>query len=153
LSNKNRGILFQSLLQEVRRFIANAVLFNDHLADQLGLNGTDYQVLNLLDLHGAAKPGELARLTGLTTGGVTVALDRLEKGGFVRRERNPEDRRSVIVRPVLAKRPKIFECYKPVIAAMKKVVSAYDADDLTTIVNFFVRANASRAKTDEPPAR
>jgi DNA-binding MarR family transcriptional regulator len=76
---------------EVRRFIANTVLFNQRLADALGINATDYQVLNVLDLRGSARPGELAKLTGLTTGGVTVVLDRLERAGFVRRERNPNE--------------------------------------------------------------
>ncbi len=144
MSNGKREAIFRSLLQEIRRFLANAILFNQHLADELGVNATDYQVLNLLDLHGFAKPGELARLTGLTTGGVTVALDRLEKAGFVRRERNPADRRSVIIRPVVGKMRKIVELYKPVITAMQKVVSAYDLDDLTTITEFFRRANSSR---------
>ena len=148
MSNGKREEIFRSLLREVRRFIANAVLFNQHLADELGVNATDYQVLNLVDLRGFAKPGELARLTGLTTGGVTVAIDRLEKAGFVRRERNPADRRSVIVRPVAGKMRKVFELYKPVIGAMQKVVSAYDLDDLATITEFFRRANSSRGALD-----
>lgn len=144
MSNAKREQTFWSLMQEVRRFIASAVLSNQHLADKLGVNATDYQVLNLLDLRGSAKPGELSRLTGLTTGGVTVALDRLEKTGFVRRERNPDDRRSVIVRPVSAKMRKIFVLYRPVISAMHKVASAYNLTDLATITQFISRANASR---------
>ena len=137
------------LIQDVRRFIANAVLFNQHLADKLGINATDYQVLNLLDLHGSAKPGELARLTGMTTGGITMALDRLEKSGFVRRERNPDDRRSVIIRPVPAKMRKVFELYKPIIAGMEQLVSSCDSKDLAAITAFFSRANASRERLDD----
>ena len=148
MSNLKREEIFRSLLQQIRRFIANAILFNQHLADELGVNATDYQLLNLLDLNGSAKPGELARLTGLTTGGVTVAIDRLQKAGFVRRERNPVDRRSVIVRAVEGKKRKIFERYRPVIAAMQKVASAYDSDDLATITEFFTRANSSRQSPD-----
>jgi DNA-binding MarR family transcriptional regulator len=33
----------------------------------------------------------------VTTGAMTNVLDRLEKAGFIRRVKNPEDRRSVIV--------------------------------------------------------
>ena len=149
LSKEKRERIFQSLLKEMRRFIASAVLFNQHLADKLGINATDYQVLNLLDLLGSAKPGDLARLTGLTTGGVTVALDRLEKGGFLRRERNPHDRRSVIVRPNPAKMQKISELYKPIVAGMQRVVLAYDLDELTTIDDFFQRANSFRNVSDQ----
>ena len=51
-------------------------------------------------LNGSAmKPGELGRSCGLSSGGVTVVLDRLEKAGYIRRDANPDDRRSVIVRP------------------------------------------------------
>lgn len=135
----------------MRRFIANAVLFNDQVAQQLGVNSTDYQVLNLLDLRGSAKPGELARLTGLTTSGITLSLDRLESRGFLRRERNPKDRRSVIVRPVPAKMHKIVQLYKPVIAAMQSLTSAYGLDDLAVIEDFFRRANASRASSEGVP--
>lgn len=152
MSKPNREKAFQSLLQEMRRFIANAVLFNDQLAQQLGVNSTDYQVLNLLDLRGSAKPGELARLTGLTTGGITLALDRLETAEFARRERNPHDRRSVIVRPVPAKMHKISQLYKPVIAAMQSIAAGYSSDDLGVIADFFGRANASRAKAEGFPA-
>src|SRR5581483_3030688 len=133
VSNQNREKTFASLIHDIRRFIANAILFNQHLADKLGLNATDYQVLNLLDLHGSAKPGELARLTGMTTGGVTMALDRLEKAGFVRRERNLDDRRSVIVRPVPAKMRKLVELYKPIIVGMEQLAASYNSEDLATI--------------------
>jgi DNA-binding MarR family transcriptional regulator len=62
-------------------------------------NGTSFTIcsIGVLDLLGPSTPGKLAECTGLTTGGVTVMLDRLEKAGFVKRERNPNDRRSVLV--------------------------------------------------------
>ena len=53
--------LMESLNREVRRFIANAILFNLKVAGEVGLNGTDMQCLNLLELQGSATPGELAR--------------------------------------------------------------------------------------------
>jgi MarR family transcriptional regulator, organic hydroperoxide resistance regulator len=144
MSNRKRTELFQSLLHEIRRFIASAVLFNQQLADKLGVNATDYQVLNLLDLRGDATPGKLAQLTGLTTGGITVALDRLEKAGFIKRERNPNDRRSLIIHAVPAKMRQIFPFYKPVIEVMDQVISVYDDRQLGTLVGFFQRANNSR---------
>ncbi|HUA60289.1 MAG TPA: MarR family transcriptional regulator, partial [Verrucomicrobiae bacterium] len=76
----------QSLEIEVRKFIAGAILFNEKVAALAGLNSTDLQFMNLLELGVARTPGDLARWSGLTTGGVTVALDRLEKGGYIRRE-------------------------------------------------------------------
>ena len=43
-------------------------------------------------------PSRLAELSGLTSGAVTGVLDRLERAGFVRRESDPTDRRSLLVR-------------------------------------------------------
>ncbi len=44
--------------------------------------------------------GQFAELMGLTTGAITGMIDRLEKAGLVRRERDPQDGRQAIVRIV-----------------------------------------------------
>lgn len=82
----------------MREFMARAVLFQDAVAKWGGLNGTDLQCASLLMSEGPATPGELAERTGLTAGGaITTAIDRLERAGFVTRDRDPNDRRRVIV--------------------------------------------------------
>lgn len=80
------------------RFIASVVLNNHAVSQELGLGPTDSQFMTLLDVHGALTPGRLAELTGLTSGTVTGVVDRLEKAGFVERDRDAGDRRKVIVR-------------------------------------------------------
>ncbi|MHA7270268.1 MarR family transcriptional regulator [Arthrobacter sp. HLT1-20] len=73
--------------------MARAVLFQDAVAKWGGLNSTDLQCASLLMSRGPATPGELAELTGLTSGGaITTAIDRLEREGFVARLRDPNDR-------------------------------------------------------------
>lgn len=54
------------------------------------------QTLHMLQLYGPSTPSRLAEWTGLSSGGVTVALDRLERAGYIKRERNPADRRSLL---------------------------------------------------------
>jgi DNA-binding MarR family transcriptional regulator len=91
----------------LQRLIAQAVLSNHEIAQRLGLGSSDSQFLTLLQVHGPLTPGELARLSRLTTGTVTGVLDRLEGNGFVRRERDATDRRKVVVvldRAALAER-------------------------------------------------
>lgn len=58
---------------------------------------TDHKYVDILFRHGAMTAGELAEHAGLTTGAVTGVIDRLEKAGLVRRERDPADRRKVVV--------------------------------------------------------
>ncbi|WP_146845803.1 MarR family winged helix-turn-helix transcriptional regulator [Cellulomonas terrae] len=82
----------------MRDFMANAVLFQDAVARTGGLNSTDLQAVGLLMSHGPATPGELAERTGLSAGGaITAVIDRLEKAGYVSRQRDQADRRRVIV--------------------------------------------------------
>ncbi len=73
---------------------------HDETLDQLGLNVTDWHVLTALRWAGEPyrrKAGELARRADLTSGAMTSRLDALEKEGLVRRLRDPDDRRSVLV--------------------------------------------------------
>ena len=82
----------------MRDFMANAVLFQDAVARTGGLNSTDLQAVGLLMSQGPATPGELAERTGLSAGGaITAVIDRLEKAGYVTRQRDQADRRRVIV--------------------------------------------------------
>jgi DNA-binding MarR family transcriptional regulator len=136
-----RRALRESLVRETRHFLAEAILFNQQLADRLGINPIDYQVLNLLDLFGPATPGDLAQLTGLSSGGMTVVIDRLEHGHYIERVRNPRDRRSVIVRFATGPKRRLAALYKPVLALMDTVLAAYDLEQLGVINDFFMRSN------------
>ncbi|MEV0171016.1 MarR family transcriptional regulator [Streptomyces sp. NPDC050803] len=84
-----------------RRYMASYALFNQAVADHLGLHPTDLQCLNLLTLEGGpVTTGRIAELTGLTTGSATRLVDRLERAGYVVRERDAADRRRVLVATV-----------------------------------------------------
>lgn len=86
---------------ESRRYLAAYVLFNQAVADRLGMHPTDLQCLNLMTIEdGPVTAGQIAELTGLTSGSASRLIDRLVKGGYVTRTPDPEDRRRVLVRPV-----------------------------------------------------
>jgi DNA-binding MarR family transcriptional regulator len=85
----------------MREYIASSVLLQDAIARSSGLSGSDLQVVGVLMSEGAMTPGMLAQRTGLGTGGaITSAVDRLEREGYVRRDRDPVDRRRVLVKAV-----------------------------------------------------
>ncbi len=133
----------ESLTREMREFIARAILFNLKVAEEVGLNGTDLQCLNLLNLQGSTTPGELARWSCLTTGGMTVVLDRLERAGYVKREDNPNDRRSSVVRPVRRGMQKLEAIYRSRGEALARAASGYDERELKLILDFFKKANSA----------
>lgn len=67
----------------------------------LGLTAQDFDVLATLRRSGepfALTPGQLAEAVMVTTGGMTGRIDRLAAAGFVVREPDPDDRRSILVR-------------------------------------------------------
>ena len=94
----SREASIESMAGVMREFMARAVLFQDAVARHGGINSTDMQAVSLLMTEGPATPGELAERTGLTAGGaITAVVDRLERAGYVTRERDANDRRKVIV--------------------------------------------------------
>lgn len=141
-STSKRADLLQRLEQAVRRMLAGAIIFNQQVADSVDLNATDLQCLNLLELQDALTPGDLARCCGLTTGGVTVVLDRLEKAGYIRREANPRDRRSLLIRPVPAKMRKLHKIYRSKSESLAEALSPYSERELELILDFVTRTVA-----------
>jgi DNA-binding MarR family transcriptional regulator len=89
----------RDLKLNLRHFVVELLVSSYEATEDVGVNPTDLGALCLLLLHGPAPAGRLAELTDLTTGAVTGVVDRLEKGGFVRREVDPADRRKVIIVP------------------------------------------------------
>jgi MarR family transcriptional regulator, organic hydroperoxide resistance regulator len=141
MSSSNHAGLRETVIRCLRQFIAGSILNNQEIADRLGLRLTDVQCINVLDLLGPSTPGELARCTGLTTGGVTVMLDRLEKGGYVKRQPNPRDRRSVLVRLNPAKLKKIRGFYAEIDRRMEILLDGIPEPELRSVVNLFAKMN------------
>jgi DNA-binding transcriptional ArsR family regulator len=78
------------------------VMFHARIAEQLGLSATDHKCLDLAARSGQPMTaGRIAELSGLSTGAVTGVIDRLERAGYVRRVRDPHDRRKVLVEVTL----------------------------------------------------
>ncbi|MER5212370.1 MarR family winged helix-turn-helix transcriptional regulator [Streptomyces sp. NPDC002838] len=101
MSGRARERLLDELSVVSRRYMASYALFNQAVADHLGLHPTDLQCLNLLTLErGPVTTGRVAELTGLTTGSATRLVDRLERAGYIVRERDAADRRRVLVATV-----------------------------------------------------
>jgi DNA-binding MarR family transcriptional regulator len=98
-THPRRAEAVHDLKLNLRHFVVELLVSSYEATEDVGVNPTDLGALCLLLLHGPAPAGRLAELTGLTTGAITGVVDRLEKGGFVRRQADPADRRKVIVVP------------------------------------------------------
>jgi MarR family transcriptional regulator, organic hydroperoxide resistance regulator len=146
MSSPSHAQLRETVIRCLREFIAGSIIYNQQVADHVGLRLTDMQCINVLDLTGPSTPGELARSTGLTTGGVTVMLDRLEKAGYVKRVPNPRDRRSVLVRLNPTKLKKMQAFYGEINQRMAALLDETPDRELRSVVDLFSKMNASRAE-------
>ncbi|MDR0802009.1 MarR family winged helix-turn-helix transcriptional regulator [Fluviicola sp.] len=76
-----------------------SIQMHETVARKAGLSGTDHKYLGFLMEKGQMTAGELATLTGLTTGAVTGLIDRFEKKNLVSRHFDENDRRKVFIKP------------------------------------------------------
>lgn len=132
-----------------RRYLSAMVLHSLASAEAAGLNATDYFAVNLLDLTGSLTSGELARWTGLTTGATTRMIDRLEKGGHVRRLLDPADRRKVIVEMAEAP-PSVDQAVEGARRRLGAVIAGYGPKQQAVLFDYFGQAaEAYRESTEE----
>jgi DNA-binding MarR family transcriptional regulator len=111
-------------------------VWDDCVTRFFGVNRTDGRCLDVIDRHGKVTAGQLAAETGLTTGAVTVVVDRLEAVGYAERTRDPEDRRKVwitttpIMREMTERLFAHFQLIGPV------VLERFTPDQIAAIVEF-----------------
>jgi len=136
-SPSRRGALMQRLAAAGRELSDAIVLFHTVLAERLGLGASDWKTLGLLESHGAMTAGELAAHTGLAPASVTGILDRLERGGWGHRRRDPEDGRRVVVtldETVVAER--VGACFSGLQRRLAALYERYSDDQLEFLAGF-----------------
>jgi DNA-binding MarR family transcriptional regulator len=141
--NKQTGI-DTKLVNELRQCYGLGASFFRAAATRIEMTDTDMQVIDILESGGEATAGQLANLMGLTTGTFTAILNRLEKAGLVRRERDPNDGRRVIVR--LAKGADGRQEMSPLFASLGKaweeLADNYDDEHKAFLLEFLQHSNA-----------
>jgi len=148
----HRAELGAAFQKNGRRLSNATILFHQAVADRLGMNLTVYKVLGVLIDSGPLAAGRLAEITGLATGAVTGIVDRLESMGYATRERDPGDRRKVIIRPVWTEESEeaLGRIFAPLLREMVEVMAGYSDDEAALIVGFMDRhARALQRATRE----
>ena len=133
---KTRAVLLQELENAMRIGSSQGAMFAKMVADRAGISSADMDCIDFVNVEGRMTAGRLAELTGLTTGAITGVVDRLEKFGFVRRERDESDRRKVFIVPVLEKMMQVGRPYELVQRAMAKQCAAYTDAELKFLIRY-----------------
>ena len=137
---RTRPELLTKINEMLRKVSAQSVLISDLVAGLVGLNATDLECLDLLLLAGPTTAGKLAEHTGLTSGATTAVIDRLERGGFVTRRRDANDRRRVLVEIVKSSVDRIAPLYAPLKERVKQLNRQFDDAELAAVVDYMTRA-------------
>ncbi len=125
-------------------------LLNQQVGGKLRMRPGDLYCLELVDSHGPLSPSALARMTGMHPATMTGILDRLERGRWIARERDPADRRAVLLRVLCERRPEIVGLYKGMNEALDRICGGYTPEELDLIAGFLARVSeAGRAATGD----
>lgn len=144
-SDKTKELIEQVSL-EFRRYQSTYDEFEETVAELLGMNRTDLRCTDIIERCGRVTAGDLARETGLTTGAVTSILDRLERLGSVRRVRDTEDRRRVMVELTEKAIRNGKEIWGPLKAASRVSLSRYSEEQLAFVRDFLVNSQQFMAE-------
>jgi DNA-binding MarR family transcriptional regulator len=97
------------------------------------------RALDIVGRAGPLAPTALARALGVTTGGVTTVLDRLERAGYVRRRPDPGDRRRQLVETTEVTAVRDQEIFGELIRGTRQFLETYTDEQLLVIDDFLDR--------------
>jgi DNA-binding MarR family transcriptional regulator len=147
---RHRRRLTAEIRDSLRELGIQLALLNHHVVARLKLKDVDLDCFNVIQRHGPLSPSALARRAGLHPATITGILDRLERGGWVTRDRDPADRRTVLVRALPERNGDLMRLYSGMSGAMNTLLAGYGDTELEPITDFLRRtANAGRNAVDE----
>jgi DNA-binding MarR family transcriptional regulator len=145
---RHRRLLNRAVKESLRDVGAQLSLLNHSVGGRLDLKATDLECLDLITRYGPLSPSALARRAGLHPATMTGILDRLERGGWIDRDRDPADRRGVVVRAARGRGAEVLRLYlvdSGMNTAMDQICADYEDDDLELLIGFLRRtADAGR---------
>lgn len=146
----DRTPLALEVLARLRRLSTEIDALDHRVALRYRLNRSDLHCLDVIADRGPIRPSELARAVHMTSGGLSIALDRLEKAGYITRRSAPEDRRGIWVEVTETTRRLDEETFAALNDRLHRVVEGYCEEELQAICDFLGRSASEVAATGRP---
>ncbi|HEV7648820.1 MAG TPA: MarR family transcriptional regulator [Actinophytocola sp.] len=128
-------------------------VLNHHVGSRVALRDGDLGCLDLIARFGPIGPSALAKRSGLHPATMTGVLDRLERNGWIVRERDHADRRAVVVRVLPDRGSEIFRLYGAMRGELTDICADYDVDQLDLIAGFLARVATAGERSAEKLGR
>ncbi|MGH3326462.1 MAG: MarR family transcriptional regulator [Streptomycetales bacterium] len=149
-AQRRRRRLATAIKESLRELSIQLSLLNHQVGAHVDLKDVDLDCFDLVARHGPLSPSALARRAGLHPATMTGILDRLERGGWIARDRDPSDRRAVAVRALRDRNAELFRLYSGMSTSMDEICAGYAETELELLADFLRRTTcAGRSATDE----
>lgn len=142
--------LARTIRESLRELNIQLSLMNHRVGARLELKDADLYCLDLINREGPLSPTAVARRAGLHPATMTGVLDRLERGGWIVRERDSVDRRAVTVRALRDRNGELYELLSGMNRSMDEICAGYTVAELELLADFLEQTTkAGRHATDE----
>ena len=137
--------------ESLRELTRQLSLLNHQVGTRLDIRDIDLECLDLIAKHGPVSPSALAKRAGLHPATMTGILDRLERGGWISRDRDPDatDRRAVTIRLRRERGAEVLGLYSGMNTSLEQICAGYTDAELELLAGFLRRTtDAGRQATD-----
>ncbi len=148
MSKKQTNSIVDKFRTASRQYSDTSIFMHEAIARKAGLSGADHKYLGLILQHKELTAGDIAKLTGLTTGAVTGLIDRLEKKKLLKRQLTKDDRRKVIIIPNVENSMKLLQ---PIFSKLQQkttdLIDSFTDKEIQIIERYFTEATAIMNET------
>ncbi len=146
MESTGEGELHDRVIRLTQQLVAAADKVSDAFVAVHRMHPTDMEALIhvlLAQQHGEpVTAGSLGAELGLTSGAITAVVDRLERSGNLRRVRDEQDRRRVLLENSTEGRRFADQYFTPIRSRSGKVMDQFTASELE-VISRFLAATAS----------
>jgi DNA-binding MarR family transcriptional regulator len=145
VSSREQRRAIAAVKESLRDLRNQLSLLNHQVSSAVRIKDVDLDCLELIQRTGPLSPSVLARTAGLHPATLTGILDRLQRGGWIVRERDPEaaDRRAITVRALRDRNGELIRHYAGMNTAMDAICAGYSEAELELLAGFLRRVTAA----------
>ena len=133
--------LTEELNENLVEFFDRFTSWENSVIQQGSLTVAGAHAIEKLGHNGSMSMKDLSKSLGVTTGTITVTVDRLEKGGYAVRDRSESDRRSYIIRLTEKGREAFSDHHTHHMSLSDEIASILSEDEVKNFVRILEKIN------------
>lgn len=131
----------EKLNQQLTEFYDKMSSWEQSVVRETGYSLAQIHTIEVLGIHGPMRMKELAQKLGITTGTLTVQIEKLVNAKLIERGAHPDDRRSIVV-TLTAEGQKIHRQHNQLhVELVKDLTRHLDVNEETVLLNSLLKMN------------